>query len=233
MNKFRLLKKIIILGLILALPGFLYYLLTSKGKNRYKPLPIYGPKQVAKTGHKFHGQFIPDTVFHKLDDFKLIDQYGKPVSLSSFDKKIVVFSFFYTNGGEQSSKINNAVDTLADIYSRNKMVYFVSVTVDPERDNGTTLKTYADKNKPVYAQRLFLTGDTTTIYNLARKGLLVDALQLGKNDFIYSNRLILVDSDKRIRGYYSTAMPDDITRITDEIKVLITEELRKNDKPLY
>src|SRR4051812_24169037 len=118
MNKFTVLKKIIILGLILALPGFLYYLLTAKGKNRYKPLPVYGPKQVAKTGHKFHGQFIPDTVFHKLADFQLTDQNGKQVSLSSFDKKIIVFNFFYTNGGEQSNKINNAIDTLADIYSR-------------------------------------------------------------------------------------------------------------------
>ncbi|MEO8886883.1 MAG: SCO family protein [Mucilaginibacter sp.] len=233
MSKFRLLKKIIILGLILALPGFLYYLLTAKGKNRYKPLPIYGPKQVAKTGHKVHGQFIPDTIFHKLADFNLTDQYGKPVSLASFDKKIVVYNFFYTNGGEQSNKINSAADSLAAIYSRNKMVYFVSVSVDPERDKGTALKSYADENTPVYAQRLFLTGDTTTIYKFARKGLLVDALQLGKNNFIYSNQLILVDSDKRIRGYYSSVMTDDITRITDEIKVLITEELRKNDKPLY
>src|SRR6185312_12014601 len=99
------------------------YLLTAKGKNRYKPLPIYGPKQVAKTGHKFHGQFIPDTIFHKLDDFILTDQDGKPVSLKSFDKKIIVFNFFYTKGGEQSNKITRAADSLAAIYSRNKMVY--------------------------------------------------------------------------------------------------------------
>ncbi len=233
MNNFRVLKKIIILGLILALPGFLYYLLTAKGKNRYKPLPVYGPKQVAKTGHKFHGKFIPDTIFHKLNDFNLIDQNGNLLSLKSFDKKIIVFNFFYIRGGQQSNKINIAVDSLAALYSRNKMVYFVSVSVDPERDKGSVLKAYADQNKPVYPHRLFLTGDTTNVYNLARNGLLVDALKTTDGQFIYSNKLVLVDSEKRIRGYYSSIMPDDISRITDEIKVLITEELRKNDKPLY
>src|SRR6187402_1083220 len=127
MQKIGLLKKILILGLILALPGFLYYLLTAKGKNRYKPLPIYGPKQVAKTGHKFHGQFIPDTIFHKLDDFKLIDQDGKPVSFKTFDKKIFVVNFFYTHGPQLVNQVNASVDSLAVTYAKNKMVYFVSV----------------------------------------------------------------------------------------------------------
>ena len=74
--------------------------------------------------------------------------------------------------------------------------------------------------------------DTTTTYNLARKGLLVDALQTG-DDFVYSNQLILVDSEKRIRGYYSGTLTNDLVKLNDEIKVLITEELRRNDKPLY
>ncbi len=80
--------------MILALPGFLYYLLTAKGKNRYKPLSFFGPKQAAKTGHTFHGTFIPDTIYHKLSDFNLIDQYGKQVSFKNFDKKIFLASFF-------------------------------------------------------------------------------------------------------------------------------------------
>ena len=233
MHNFTLLKKIIILGLILALPGFLYYLLTEKGKNRYKPLPIYGPKHLAKTSHKFHGKVIPDTIFHTIADFNLIDQDGKPVSFKTFDKKILVVNFFYTNCPTLCHTINANVDSLSENYGKNKMVYFASVTVDPQRDKGEVLKTYANKNTPLSHKRLFLTGDTTTIYNLARKGLLVDALQIGATDFIYSNKLILVDSERRIRGYYSGELRTDAARLNDEIKVLIAEELRKNDKPLY
>ncbi len=233
MPTLTVLKKIMILGLILALPGFLYYLLTSKGKNRYKPLPVYGPKHLAKTSHKFHGKIIPDTIFHQVADFKLTDQDGKPVSLKSFDKKILVVNFFYGNCPNSCNQVNASMDSLSENYAKNKMVYFASVTVDPQRDKGNALKAIANKNTPLSAKRLFLTGDTSTIYNFARKGLLVDALQTSGNDFIHSDKLILLDSERRIRGYYSGVLRADAMRLNDEIKVLIAEELRKKEKPLY
>jgi len=228
-----LFKKIVILALILALPGFLYYLLTAHGKNRYKPLPIYGPKVVAKTSHMVKGKAIPDTIYHTLSDFNLKDQNGNPVSFSTFNKKIFVVNFFYTDCPTVCNTVSVNIDSLAQNYAKNKMVKFVSVTVNPAHDTPSVLKVYSEKLKPMVPNWLFLTGDTTTIYNLARKGLLVDALQTGNNEFIYSNKLILVDSEKRIRGYYSGALMDDLIKLNDEIKVLIAEELRKNDKPLY
>jgi len=232
MNKLTLIKKIVILALILALPGFLYYLLTAEGKNRYKPLPIYGPKLVAKTFHTIKGKQIPDTIYHTLSDFNLKDQNGKPVSFKTLDKKIFIVNFFYTHCPTICNEVNVNIDSLAANYAKNKMVYFVSITVDPTHDSEAVLKTYANKLKLTTPNWLFLTGDTTTTYNLARKGLLVDALQTG-DDFVYSNQLILVDSEKRIRGYYSGTLTDDLIKLNDEIKVLITEELRRNDKPLY
>jgi len=219
--------------MILALPGFLYYLLTAEGKNRYKPLPIYGPKLLAKTTHTVKGKAIPDTIFHTLGDFNLKDQNNNPISFKTFTNKILVVNFFYTHCTTGCNQVNINVDSLASGYAKNKMVYFVTITVDPARDSVSTLKSYAAGLKPKTPNWLFLTGDTSTIYNLARKGLLVDAMQAGKNDFIYSNKLILVDSEKRIRGYYSGTLMNDVILLNDEIKVLITEEIRKNDKPLY
>ncbi|WP_224746220.1 SCO family protein [Mucilaginibacter glaciei] len=218
--------------MILALPGFLYYLLTAKGKNRYKPLPFYGPKVVAKTGHKFHGTYIPDTIYHKLDDFKLTDQNGNTVSFKSYDKKIFVASFFYTHCPSVCGTVNKNLSALADVYRKNKMVNFLSFTVDPDRDTAPVLKAYA-KSLDANSKWLFATGDTTVIYNLARKGFLVDALNAGNDNFIFSDKLILIDAEKRIRGYYSGTSMTDLTRLNDEIKVLIAEELRKVDKALY
>ena len=226
-------KKIIILVLILAVPGFLYYLLTAKGKNRYKPLAIYGPKVVAKTGHKFHGKYIPDTAYHQLPDFKLTDQDGNPVSGDTFKGKIFVAGFFYTHCPAVCTTISRNMGYLADTYQKNKMVAFASITVDPQRDSVAVLKKYAIGQKPASNRWLFLTGDTTSIYSLARKGFLVDALKAGNDDFIYSDKLVLIDQDKHIRGYYSGANTNDVNRLNDEIKVLIAEELRKVDKALY
>jgi len=233
MKKAGLLKKISILVLVLIVPGFLYYLLTAEGKNRYKPLPIFGPKVLAKTTHHVHGKDIPDTIYHSIKDFKLTDQNGNPVSLKNFDKKIVVVNFFYTNCPTVCKQINSNVNLLASAYDKNKMLSFVSITVDPQHDSAPVLKSYAGQFKPGSKKWMFLTGDTSTIYSLARNSFLVNALSTGKDDFIYSDKLILIDQDKRIRGYYTGASDDEVSRLNDEIKVLIAEELRKNDKPLY
>jgi protein SCO1/2 len=232
MRKGSVPQKIIILVLILALPGFLYYLLTAKGKNRYKPLSFYGPKEVAKTGHKFHGNFIPDTIYHKLSDFNLTDQNGNAVSFKNFDKKIFVASFFYSNCPTVCNTVNKNISELAYAYRKNPMVYFTSITVDPQRDTPQALKKYAGQYEET-KRWMFLSGDTSTIYNLARNGFLVNALQAGKDNFIYSDKLILIDAEKRIRGYYSGTSAADLTKLNDEIKVLIAEELRKVDKALY
>ncbi len=233
MRGIGIVKKILILVLILALPGFLYYLLTAEGRNRYKPLPIYGPKQLAKTSHKINGKDIPDTIYHHLPGFKLYDQHGTVITGKSFDNKIFVASFFYTHCPSVCNTINKNVNALLADYTKNTMVYFASITVDPQRDSVAVLKKYAQKYSPPGIKWLFLTGDTAVIYPLARKGFLVNAFKAGKDDFIYSDKLILIDKEKRIRGYYSGISNDDITKLNDEIKVLIAEELRKNDKPLY
>src|ERR1700748_96486 len=144
-SRMGIIKKITILVLILAVPGFLYYLLTAKGKNRYKPLPIYGPKVLAKTSHKFHGKIIPDTIYHIADNFDLTDQDGKKVSFASFPNKIIIASFFFTNCPTVCNEVNRNMDSLAQTYANNKLIQFVSITVDPQRDSAPALKKYSAK----------------------------------------------------------------------------------------
>jgi protein SCO1/2 len=233
MKKAGVLKKTAILVLVLIVPGFLYYLLTAQGKNRYKPLPVFGPKQVAQTFHRVKGKDIPDTIYHFLSDFKLTNQKGTQVSLKTFENKIFIVNFFYTGCPTVCRTMNTYVSELAANYAKNKLVYFVSITVDPEHDTPMALENYAKTFKSTSSKWQFLTGDTSTIYNLARKSFLVNALQVGKRDFIYSDKLILIDQSKRIRGYYTGAATADVDKLNDEIKVLISEELRKSDTPLY
>ncbi|MCC8410847.1 SCO family protein [Mucilaginibacter sp. UR6-1] len=225
-------KKLIILVLILAVPGFLYYLLTVGGKNRYKGLNYFGPKKLSGTFHKFHGEKIPDTTYHTLPQFKLTDQDGKEVSTNDFDKKIFVASFFYTGCPDVCKSINDNVRKLALNYRKNDMVYFLSISVDPQHDTPGILKQYAEKYKDVPAGRwLFLTGDTASVYNLARNGFLVNALKVNDKEFIFSDKLVLIDADKHIRGYYTATSAPEVNKLNDEIKVQIAEELRKIKAP--
>ncbi|NEU08728.1 SCO family protein [Flavihumibacter sp. R14] len=227
MNPFPL-KKILILVTMLAVPGLLYYLLQEKGKNRYRPLSIYGPKEVSKTFHTKRGKKIADTVYHTVRPFKLINQDQEPVVFPADSHQITVVNFFFSRCPSFCSDMNKEVERVSSRFSKNRLLQFFSITVDPEHDNSSILKSYSAQFKNRPAKWNFLTGDKSEIYKLAHESFLVDALKdtTTTSNFIHSPMLILLDPQQRIRGYYDSANKEEVDKLTDEIKVLITEELR-------
>jgi protein SCO1 len=222
-------KKIVILVTILAVPGFLYYLLQEKGKNRYKPLSKFGPKEVANTFHTVRGKQIPDTIYHTISDFELINQDGKPVSFHADSSQITVVNFFFTRCPSFCPAMNKEMARVVKLYEKNHLLRFFSITVDPDHDTPEVLKQYAKQYHVSTDKWNFLTGPQSSVYKLAQKDFLVDALKdtTQANNFIHSPMLILLDPQKRIRGYYDSTDKEQVDKLIDEIKVLIAEELRK------
>jgi Uncharacterized protein SCO1/SenC/PrrC, involved in biogenesis of respiratory and photosynthetic systems len=225
-------KKVLILVTILAVPGFLYYLLQEKGKNRYRPLPIFGHKEVASTFHSVRGKQIPDTIYHIVSDFKLINQNGDSVSWSKYGSNIVILNLFYTkgdaNGGGATTK---AMKGFNETYQHNKAVNFVGISIDPKTDKPVVLAEYAKVLSAKAGKWDLLTGDSVQLSLLIRNGLSLDAHQekIGtENKFIHSNMLVLLDSRRRIRGYYEATSKEALLKLDDEIKVLLAEELRNS-----
>ncbi len=225
-NKFPL-KKILILVTILAVPGFLYYLLQAKGKNRYKPLPILGPKVLSGTFHTKRGEKIPDTIFHKIDFPVLYDSQGDSVFISRDTQQLTIVNFFYSRNKEVLPLINEQLTSLQEEYKDNKRIRIVSISIDPDFDQAPLLKSFGKEIGAKANKWYLLTADTAMTYPLARNQFFVNAVQLNKDNFIFSDKIILLDADKRIRGYYTGTSSDETKRLSDEIKVLITEELRK------
>lgn len=214
---------------MLAVPGFLYYLLTEKGKNRYRPLDIFGPKQVAATFHTKRGVKIPDTIYHQVSDFKLVDQMGDSVGLPADTTQITVVNFFFSRCKTVCPQMNNEMARVVDGYQKNPLVKFYSITVDPDYDSPEVLKKYATGYKATADKWSFLTGEKDLIFKLAKKDFLVDALDdsTTEGNLVHSPMLILLDPKKRIRGYYDSTDKEQVDKLIDEIKVQIVEELRQ------
>jgi protein SCO1/2 len=49
----------------------------------------------------------------------------------------------------------------------------------------------------------------------------------GADDFIHSQKLVLLDFDRNIRGYYDGLDPADVKRCADDIVLLTLEKKRK------
>ncbi len=223
-------SKILILVTILAVPGFLYYLLQDKGKNRYRPLAVYGPKEVAPTFHSVRGKQVPDTNYHHVPAFSFINQQGDSVSWNNYAGKITLISLYRTHhGGYAVDYANKVMEGFSEMYQKNNLLYFLSITIDPEEDRPEKLRSYAKQSGVSNAKWDLLTGPADSVYYWINQGLFIDALKVkeaGEDKFHYNNLLVLLDTKHRIRGYYEATNQEALSKLDDEIKVLIAEELR-------
>jgi protein SCO1/2 len=221
-------KKILILVTILAVPGFLYYLLQEKGENRYHPLEFFGPKKTGEPRRTFRGKTIADTVYHQVDSFSLTNQSTQTVNFPADSARITVVNFFFVRCRSFCKDMNKAMARVAESYENNRMLQFFSISLDPGYDTPAVLAEYSESYNARPGKWDFLTGDENLIFKLARRDFLVDAIKdtsLADN-FIHSPMLILLDSRRHIRGYYDSGSKDQVDKLIDEIKVLIAEELR-------
>lgn len=219
-------KKVIILVSILAIPGFLFfYLLPQFAKNRYKSLPVFGEKHLSGTFHSIKGKKIPDTIYHQIPDFKLSNQTGDSISWKSVSNKILVLNLFNTEVAAPASM--QYFKQLSEGYEIKPLVKFFSIAVNPT--NTAALKDFAVKFNAKAGKWDLLTGDTAKTYPLIRKDLLLDVVVDSDKDkpgYIFSNKILLIDTQHRIRGIYEADNADATARLEDEIKVLIAEYLR-------
>jgi protein SCO1/2 len=110
---------------------------------------------------------------------------------------------------------------LQDKLANNPDVLLLSHTVMPEIDTVAQLKKYAIQKKVNATQWNLVTGSKQEIYDLARKQYLVakenpdDPLGL-----VHTENFVLIDTQKRIRGFYDGTQEKEMDRILHDIGVL-------------
>jgi protein SCO1/2 len=107
----------------------------------------------------------------------------------------------------------------------NPNILLISHSVTPKIDSVAQLKKYAIEKGVNDKKWHLVTGDKKVIYKLARKSYLAvkDEGDGGPFDMIHTENFILVDPDKRIRGFYDGTDSKEIKRLLLEIKILNSE----------
>ncbi|MDQ3101850.1 MAG: SCO family protein, partial [Bacteroidota bacterium] len=72
----------------------------------------------------------------------------------------------------------------------------------------------------------FLTGDRKQIYDLARTSYFaaMDEGDGGPDDFVHTENFVLVDSKRRLRGFYDGTNEKEIDRLIGDLRKLLKEE---------
>ena len=186
-------------------------------------LKIYNPADVNPRLVDFSMKHI--TKDHTIADFELTNQNGQKITNKNYKDKIYVADFFFTRC--QTICINMAYNMgqLQNLYKKDTDIMFLSHSVTPEIDSVTVLKEYADRKGVIDGKWNITTGAKKHIYELARKSYfaVLDEGTGDENDFIHTEQFVLVDKEKRIRGYYDGTEKEDMEKLKKDI-VLLKEE---------
>ena len=193
-------------------------------------LPIYSPNMVST-------ELVEEDIrhvkkYHKISDFSLTNQNGKVITQKYYDNKIYIADFFFTT-----------CPTICPIMTENMFqiqektlgedVLLVSYSVTPEIDSTAQLKKYALEKGVNDNKWNLLTGDKKQIYDLARKSYLVakNDGDGGKYDMIHTENFVLIDKEKRIRGFYDGTNNEEMDKLLKDVKILVNSYKNlKNEK---
>jgi len=195
-KKYRLFIGFFLIFSTVTLTAF-YFVLKPK-----KTLPIYNPSDVNPELVDTTVQHI--SIDHSIDNFSFTNQNGKIVTQKDYEGKIYVADFFFTTCKTICPKMTNNMAWLQEQLKNNPKVLLLSHSVTPEIDSVSVLKEYAKSKGVIDAKWNLVTGNKKDIYYIARKSYLV--VKTGKPeelyDMVHTENFVLVDTKKRVRGFY-------------------------------
>ena len=197
-------RRIWIFTLVVLLIPLIIFQLSEIIRSKSSSLPVLGPDH------------------HTIPDFSLTDHNGSEINLKGLGDKIIVADFFFSYCPTICPVMTSHVAEIQEVYAGDSRVGFVSFTVDPKRDTPERLREFAKYYGADLNQWTFITGQKKELYKLARNGFFLTAADGdgGPEDFIHSEKLILIDREKRIRGYYDGTNSTHVERLIKDIDKL-------------
>jgi len=214
------------LGFFLVFSAITIYLFYNALKPE-KSLPIFNPADV-------NPELVDSTVqykskYHTIADFSFVNQNGKTITQKEYEGKIYVADFFFTTCGSICPKMTTNLVEVQKAFLNNPKVMILSHSVLPDVDDVAKLKAYAINNGVNDKKWNLVTGDKAAIYRMARKSYL--AVKQGKADELYdmvhTENFVLVDTKRRVRGFYDGTKKEEIQRLIADINWLCDDKKKE------
>ncbi len=188
-----------------------------------KKLPVFQPDMVNSELVDTTVQFVRK--YHKIADFNLLNQNGETITQDTYKDKIYVADFFFTTCITICPIMTGHMLEIQERLKDDPEVLLLSHTVIPVADSVPQLKKYALEKGVNDAKWNLVTGDKKQIYELARKSYLATKTDGdgGPYDMIHTENFILVDKEKRIRGFYDGTNAEAIDDLLNDIEILKAE----------
>lgn len=192
-----------------------------------KRLPVYSPSDVNPKLVDASLKHIQNN--HTIGDFSLLNQNGETITQQHYEGKIYIADFFFTRCQTICIAMAYNMSELQEHYKNDDEIMFLSHSVTPVMDSVPVLKAYAEAKGVIDGKWNVTTGSKKHIYDLARKNYfaVLDEGTGDEDDFIHTEQFVLVDKERRIRGYYDGTNKEDMRKIIADIAILKDEYSRK------
>jgi cytochrome oxidase Cu insertion factor (SCO1/SenC/PrrC family) len=197
-------------------------------------LLLLGGTYVALRNGDFYRHVAELQVYGAVPDFAFTERSGKTVQLADLEGELWVVDFIFTRCGSTCPMLSSRMFAIQSALEPDEPVRLVSVSVDPEFDTPEVLIPYAERFKADPERWLFLTGDRSEIYAWIRGGFNLGVEEAsgaqrdaGAEEIIHSTRLVVVDREGRIRGYYDAVAPESVDEVVAALRTLIAEPVQQ------
>lgn len=204
---------------LLGLSAVIVYLFYNALQPQ-KMLPVYQPSMVDPS-------LVDSTLhykkkYHTIADFSLTNQNGETITQENYKDKIYVADFFFTTCPTICPIMTKNMAEIQNAVLDDPEVMLLSHSVTPVIDSVPQLKKYALEKGVVDSKWNLVTGEKKQIYELARKSYLAVKTDGdgGPYDMIHTENFILVDKERRIRGFYDGTNREEINKLLEDLKVL-------------
>ena len=219
-----------ILGLMLTiiLPTVAYFIVKHFSEQAVNMPKRYFYDSVAVI--EKNGKTTTDTIWHRAKNMIFTNQLGKTVTLDSLKGKILVVDFFFSRCPSVCPGMAKSMKRLQDSYvnSKDSIVQFLSISIDPEHDSFPQLRKFADRYTNNHESWWFLTGNKKDIYDFALNELKASVADVNVDTaFIHTENFFLLDRDRVVRGWYNGFDTLKQAKLAGDIPLLMLEKRKK------
>lgn len=216
----RFFSKFRYLAVTLVILSGIIIILFYNALNPEKILPVYQPVMV-------NAELVDSSIqhikkYHTIANFKLINQNGEIITQDNYKDKIYIADFFFTTCPSICPVMTDNMFKIQQHILNDDNVMLLSHSVTPVIDSVAQLKKYALEKGVNDKKWNLVTGDKKQIYELARKSYL--AVKSDGNgdadDMTHTENFMLIDKEKRIRGFYDGTDAEEIEKLLSDLKLL-------------
>ncbi|MCU0328408.1 MAG: SCO family protein [Chitinophagales bacterium] len=209
--------KVLLFVFLAAVPAFIYY--------KYKLEKDKQPKGFNTNINQILWPIGKDSlgkdIFFQVPEITAISHRGDSLSTAMMNNSVSVVELFFCSCKTICPKMNENMAFLYKNIGENKRLNFFSFTIDPDADSLPVLSAYAEKHQAGENWH-FLRTSVAAVSDFGINGLKIPT-EIHDTTFVHSDRFVLIDWDRHIRGYYVGTDSADVLRLQRDMVFLLSK----------